>query len=731
MGRSARPIDISLGTLPRELEPLIEALAKAQGIGQEGTSQSGPENLRASLIATVERILSLGYRIEPPVEEALSSDFPSTCMSVPQLLERLRSRTELKLSDLLPIQNVLLASHWVGPPEVYELLGSRILKAGEPILAYDVLTKGLQFSPTSIRLKQLLALALARSGATTRANLILRGLYEKGHTDGETLGVLARTHKDLAEQAADASERKQQLREAQAIYDEAYRLALEAKRIDDAIYTGINAATTALLMGNAQKARKVAGTVRNLCHTKLGEEQNYWALATLGEVAIILGEWNEAEERYGRAAESGRGRFGDLSSTRRQARLLMDFLGTDTHRFDHCFTIPTVLVFSSHLQDHIGRSHPSLPECLEDALRQKIAGSVGRFREKIGYCGVAYGSDLLFLEEMVRQKGEINIVLPFPRDDFEKAIVDIVPDAWWQKRVRAVLEKATNLVAINMHRVAASQLIHDYSNLMQNGLAKLRAQMLDTEVLPLVVLDGRYEDGPSGGTRLVAQWRAQGLIPEVVDIAKLAEESLLVLRTPNHDVHVSPDQTPTITAAPEFPQQIAALLVADVAGYSKLEEDQFPRFLKHFLGSVAELLTHLPRGPLVKNTWGDALYFVFSRVADAGRFALELQDRLCGGTREAENSAEALNLRIALHAGPIFTWTDPVTDQLSATGWHVVRAARIEPVTPPGQVYASQAFAAVAAAEDVKEFTCDYVGEIPMAKGFGAYPTYHVRHRHE
>jgi class 3 adenylate cyclase len=57
----------------------------------------------------------------------------------------------------------------------------------------------------------------------------------------------------------------------------------------------------------------------------------------------------------------------------------------------------------------------------------------------------------------------------------------------------------------------------------------------------------------------------------------------------------------------------------------------------------------------------------------------------------------------------------------------VSQAARIEPVTPPGQVYVSEAFAAAAAARGVQVFTCDYVGRLPLAKGYGDYPLYHLR----
>ena len=63
-------------------------------------------------------------------------------------------------------------------------------------------------------------------------------------------------------------------------------------------------------------------------------------------------------------------------------------------------------------------------------------------------------------------------------------------------------------------------------------------------------------------------------------------------------------------------------------------------------------------------------------------------------------------------------------------GGHIGHAARIEPVAPPGQVYASQAFAALAAADRVPHFACRYIGQMSPAKGYGIYPTYHIQRRH-
>lgn len=170
-----------------------------------------------------------------------------------------------------------------------------------------------------------------------------------------------------------------------------------------------------------------------------------------------------------------------------------------------------------------------------------------------------------------------------------------------------------------------------------------------------------------------------------------------------------------------------SMLFADAVNFSKLTEPQIPLFLNYFLGAIGELIATSENAPSIKNTWGDGLYFVFADVRNAGLFALELCDLMVSTDWGSKGLPKAINLRIALHAGPVYSCVDPVTGLPSYTGTHVSRAARIEPITPPGQVYASQGFAGLAAAQGVKEFTCDYVGQTPLAKGYGTFATYHVR----
>jgi class 3 adenylate cyclase len=60
----------------------------------------------------------------------------------------------------------------------------------------------------------------------------------------------------------------------------------------------------------------------------------------------------------------------------------------------------------------------------------------------------------------------------------------------------------------------------------------------------------------------------------------------------------------------------------------------------------------------------------------------------------------------------------------SCTGYHVSRTARIEPITAEGQIYVSEIFAALASTKDCIGFACDYVGEVQLAKKYGAYRVY-------
>lgn len=593
-----------------------------------------------------------------------------------------------------------------GTAEGWRGLGDRALRLGEPLLAYDVLSAGLKGRPRDVRLRQLLALALARSGAAGRANELLSQLRAEGCEDEETLGILARTHKDLAAGARTPAARRVHLRAAARTY-----LAAFAKNAG--YYSGINAAATALLTGEAALARALARKVRGLCLARLeggkAAGDGYWLEATLGEAALILGEGAEAEERYGRAAALARGRYADLSSTRRQAALLAARLGEDPRPFERLLRVPGVVAFTGHMADLPGRRVPRFPAKEEGRVRASLRGRLGTLDAGFGFSSAACGADILFIEEMLRRRAEVRVVLPFSAVEFRRTSVDVVPG--WGPRFDRALRGAASVVVANEFAATPSAAAFAYGNLVLDGLARLRAGALDAPFRPLAVWDGRRGDGPGGTGDMVGHWRRRG---EAVSVVALPAPPRL------------PARAAKARRGPAA-QRVMAMLFADAVGYSKLSEEQIPRFSGEFLAAVARLTDSSAHKPVTRNTWGDAVYFVFRSVEQAGCFALTLRETVCAIRWRERGLPQDLNFRIALHAGPVFECRDPVTRRPTFVGTHVSRAARIEPVTPPGQVYASQSFAALAAASGARGFACDYVGVVPLAKRYGSFPLYHLR----
>ena len=383
------------------------------------------------------------------------------------------------------------------------------------------------------------------------------------------------------------------------------------------------------------------------------------------------------------------------SATRRQARLLLAHLGNDPHHFDPCFHIPRVAVCAGQLSEHPGPVPLQSPPSLAVEVCQAMRAWLQQVDAGIGYASAAGGAGIMFLEAMLELGGEINVVLPCPEAEARKARVDRFLGAEWGKHFDQVLKRAANVYTVSKYDSPERAVADAYANLFLEGMATLRAQMLDTEL-------------------------------EVVDVAELLA---------NTSVELAPGTAsspmPLEAALPSpFPQQIRAMLFADAVGYSKLTEGQIPLFGLHFLQPVANLAARSPDELLEKNTWGDALYFVFASVTAAGRFALDLRDLFQEVEWTKMGLPENLGIRIALHAGPVYSRIEPVTERPDYCGSHVSLASRIEPITPPDHVYASQAFVALAAAQGVTDFTCDYVGRVPLAKGYGTFPMYHVRRRH-
>jgi class 3 adenylate cyclase len=418
-------------------------------------------------------------------------------------------------------------------------------------------------------------------------------------------------------------------------------------------------------------------------------------------------------------------RFGNLGSTRRQAKLLARYRPGSEELVDRCFRAPRVVVFSGHRVDGLDRSSPRFPGELEGAVRLAIRDHLDRAGALIGYASAASGSDMLFLEELIARGGEAHVVLPYPRDEFLKQSVEIEPGDGRAERFHRVLDRS-EVITVSPQKLEAGGISYEFANLIAHGLAALKSKQLDADLVPMAVWDGKIGEGPGGTAGTVFRWKEQGYAVDLIDLTAIARSAGIETADPS----LSPPTTlevPGLDTSTGLGSQIVPILFADVVGFSKLAEEQIPRFVAHFLGLIAGVLAELPPGSVKKkNTWGDGLYCVFEDIRIAGRFALDLRDAVAATRWEDKGLPSGMNIRIALHAGPVYVCTDPVTERLNCLGTHVSHAARIEPITPPGQVFASRAFAALAAARRIEEFDCHYVGQTPLAKGHGTHPTYHV-----
>jgi class 3 adenylate cyclase/tetratricopeptide (TPR) repeat protein len=700
-------------------QELVKALVESGQVRwPDSVSAHDSHSLRRLVQAVLDATARLGYRIEQIGKVDQKKQLPAGNEVISDWLARLQSVEDLSLPDLLSVWKATADLPRGSSPALHLAVAEMILKKGEPLIAYDVLASALRHWPDDVALRRLQALALARSGAADRAGRLLQTLVESGIADGDTLGMLARTHKDRWQHATDATARQRHLETARDLYTRGLQQALASGQVADAIYTGINAAAMAFLLGEKQAARGLAAQVHQLCQEFDAGESNYWAQASIGEANLILGRYDDASQRYAAAARLGQGNYAELDSTRRNARLLLEAAGEPINSFDALFQIPAVVVFAGHMIDQPDRPDPRFPESLEVAVQRKVWALVDRLNVGFGFSSAACGADILFLEAMHQRGAETHVILPLPITEFERASVALGGKHGWEDRFRVALQRAARVVIASEKRNSESPVVFEYANRIQTGLARLKAETLGTDLVPVAVWDGRMIQAPGGTASQIQAWRRLGLQPEVIDLAQLQGVPVRIPEGSSQREEID---------AEELGQTIRAILFADVVGFTSLSDEEIPKFVKHFMQSVAHWISNSPYQPQSKNSWGDALYFVFADVVQAGQCGLALSEYMRTTDWRSKGFRRDLTLRIGLHAGPVYACRDPITLQETFVGSHVSRAARIEPITPPGQVYASEAFAALAAAQSQRFFACDYVGMTTLAKKYGAFPTYHVR----
>jgi hypothetical protein len=578
------------------------------------------------------------------------------------------------------------AAEWLG--EVRALEGR-----GELILAYDTAMRALAEFPDDLWLRHRAVLLLAKSGATRRAKHEFAALKLAGREETDIAALEARIAKDEALQAAPEA-RQPLFSHAADLYERPYRAG-------GGYYPGVNVATLRLLAGERDRAERVAREVLPLCDG--ASDDPYYIAVSRAEALLVLGDDAGARRALGEAAGLGTD-LAARATTRRQLRLVCEARGLDEAVLAP-LEPPTVIHYTGHMIAAPGAAGRFTAD-REGEVAAAIAAILARQRVGFGYGALASGSDILVAEALLALGAELHVVLPFERREFIKESV-APAGARWVERFEACWTRAASVTFATDDEYLRHDRVFTYGSYVAMGLAVLRARFIDAKVRQLAVWDGSPAAGLAGTGIDVELWRSQGRETDIVPVGG------------------KPAGKPAAPPAKNDGRELRTMLFGDVKGFSKLREAEIPRFVDHVLGALGRVLARYEDRLLYANTWGDGLFLVFDDPIAAAECALDVQDAMYAIDLTVANLPETLALRLGGHFGPVFEAEDPVQHVRNFFGAHVSRTARIEPVTPPSEVYVTEAFAARLAIKP-GAFLCDYVGIVPAAKGYGTMRMYHL-----
>jgi class 3 adenylate cyclase/tetratricopeptide (TPR) repeat protein len=696
------------------------------------------------------------------VEEALLSGVQSgSLLSARQLHAIWEQRRAVSLpgSPKAGLQHDVRQIDWMRhDPSLILRFSSQALEAEEFLLVCDVareaawleaLIPDARVEFAQVRMN--FARALMQMGRTRDARNQIEPCAQENSTWGlgrklraRVLELLGDIVREESHHLAGTAARQQALSEARSWYERS--LALDPEQLSANVY----AAGVSAMIGDSDTARRGAETLLGLVRAREDQEgRTFLSTVSTAAALTIVGRVDEAAHAYGILKDQPDATTRRLADVRYRAGFLAEATGLHRDFFRTAFPPLQLLVFAGHLPD-TDPFRRRFPAEMAGTVRESIARLLKSMEARVGLVSAAAGGDLLFVEQMLARNAAVHVVLPWEKTEFRRDSVDRFDQASgpvWGPLFEQALERAKSVRELGQIYAPSSEIGWHYMMEVAAGIALLTARKARLDVQPVVLWDG--SGGPAGTTAgFVDFWiRHLGIKPVEVEWPGNASNK------PTELCSLSNYRTER-TELPILKQQVKTLLFADIVGYSKLTEQVIPEFISKFLTRVAELAATSRHAPISIDTWGDAVYAVFDTTHDAGLFALQLiqmvreneavwdQAGLYWRDSEAPDAKKhRINVRIGLHTGPVFLHYDPVVRRLGFTGANVNRAARIEPVTQPGEVYVSEEFAALAELDteianrsgaghrspESRRFLCEYVGSMQLAKKFpGRHRIYRV-----
>ena len=585
------------------------------------------------------------------------------------------------------------------------------LSLGDNLVAYDLATKANDEYPDIVALEHATVLALARSGATEAAQRLLEklGLVDKAERAAapalaeDVAALSARLAKDQALDATGA--KRQELARAAA---EAYEATYERF---GRYYSCINAATMWLIAGDREKALQLARDAQAAsaeADKVPRKKDGYWIAATQAEAALLHQDLTGAATALKRASKRARSNYSAVGITRKQLQLICDALGLDAGILAP-LKVPGIVHYCGHMIVPPGAQGRFLAED-EAHVAEGIESYLNENDVHFGFGSLACGADILFAEALLRRGAELNVVLPFAADEF-KSVSVLRGGASWGDRFDRCLEQANMIVQATEDEYLDDDALFPFCSHIAMGLARLRALALAGEARQVAVWDRDPGNMRAGTGADVAYWESRG-----------GETS--VIEPPARD-----KDRPTGVPAWHSDRTVKAILYGNFSNFSQIPEGMWPKFYAQVMDGLAQVLDDCGADVEHRSSWGDGVHVIFGSVLSAADCALQLQRRIADVDPESFGLSDPSGLRIACHVGPVFAAGDPIRGQSTFYGRHVTRTARLEPSTPPGRVYVTEAFAALLTMEAGDRFECEFIGQLKSAKDYGSFRMYGLKER--
>lgn len=517
-----------------------------------------------------------------------------------------------------------------------------------------------------LRVDQLLALSLSKSGSPELALAHLDLAYRRNPENSETAGIMGGIYKALFKKHQDSK----------------YAILSRDTYVKDFslsknYYTGINAATMSAIAGRSMQGREIATSVIEL----IGDSSNgFWELATLGEAYLLTKNRDRCVEYYIKARQLAGNDWGKVISVHNQLWLLNHYVAVPKEVL-RIFAPPEVVAFAGHMVDAPNRQTPRFPAAIEEKVKDSIKGAIRTLHASIGYCSFACGADILFAEAMAEEGGEVHVLMPFSKSDFINTSLRFAGDHWVDRFETLLTKYPINF--ITQENYGGNDDLFTLLGKVIFGSAILRSQTYHQEPFLLTVLSEFDLKQKAGGTRdTIQMWpypqKHTNINPDTMYHA--------------NEIVSTPSSIPKVELARIADRPVLYMACIGISDLLPMEKERLEKMIRSYMEE-------------------QQLSSKFLTVTEESIIlALDTEIALMDIVRSVWNSTAPFKpekpIRIGLHVAPVYV--NAISDDSS-----IKLLEAIGQFAPKGSICSSISFAAVLALHP-KKFQLDYVGVIQL-----------------